>query len=162
MCNISARSTRVSRPTNTRFFQKPCTYGTAAHNHWPATITDQPANVGELQELPIQGWSRDADPVNKRLFWICTTAQAPIGLAKKATAQDIYFGLRTFYTFLYSTTHTKHTHHHYPAYLIGRSAPWRGRTSRHRSYRMFRTLGNTFCPHLKWRYLQVCFTRSWE
>ena len=31
----------------------------------------------ELQELPIWGRSRDADPVNNRLFLICTTAQAP-------------------------------------------------------------------------------------
>ena len=74
-----------------------------------STVTDQPVNVEELQELPIQGWSRDADPLNNRLFLICTTAQAPI-LAKEATAQDIYFGLSSFYTFT-----PYDTYHHYPA-----------------------------------------------
>ena len=49
------------------FFQKPCVYGT----------TVQPANLCGLQQLPIQGWSRDVDPVNNRLFLICTTAQDP-------------------------------------------------------------------------------------
>ena len=74
-----------------------------------STVTDQPANVGELQELPIQGWSRDADPVNNRLFFICTPHRLRLGPAKETTAQDIYFELSTFYTFTPYDSHKAHT-----------------------------------------------------
>ena len=75
-----------------------------------STVTDQPANIGELQELPIQGWSRDVDPVNSRLFLMqCVFNLHHLGLAKEATAQDIYFGLSTFRT-LYTLRLTQSTH----------------------------------------------------